>query len=90
MTTADAADLESRVIAVIAREGMVSPERITRDATLEDLEIQSVDMVIILQGIEEEFGIYVPMNETMLELKNVGQVVDTITGLVQAKAASAG
>jgi hypothetical protein len=26
----------------------------------------------------------------MLELKNVGQVVDTITGLVQAKAASAG
>lgn len=89
MTTADAADLESRVIAVIAREGMVAPERITRDATLEDLEIQSVDMVIILQGIEEEFGIYVPMNETMLELKNVGQVVDTITGLVEAKAASA-
>jgi acyl carrier protein len=88
MTTADAGDLENRIIAVIAREGMVPPEKITRDATLEDLEIQSVDMVMILQGIEEEFGIYVPMNETMLELKNVGQVIDTITDLVHAKAAS--
>jgi acyl carrier protein len=88
MTTADAGGLENRIIAVIAREGMIPVEKISRAATLEDLEIQSVDMVMILQGIEEEFGIYVPMNETMLELKNVGQVIDTITGLVQAKADS--
>ena len=41
-----------------------------------------------LQGIEEEFGIYVPMDEKMMELKNVGQVIDTISGLVQAKNAA--
>lgn len=89
MTTADTGDIEARIISVIAREGMVPAEKITRESTLEDLEIQSVDMVMILQGIEEEFGIYVPMNETMMDLKNVGQVVDTISGLVKAKAASA-
>ncbi|MFO1088734.1 MAG: phosphopantetheine-binding protein [Hyphomicrobiales bacterium] len=88
MSTVDTGDLEERIIAVIAREGMIPREKINRDSTLEDLEIQSIDMVMILQGIEEEFGIYVPMDEKMMELKNVGQVIDTISGLVQAKNAA--
>jgi acyl carrier protein len=88
MSTVDAGDLEERIIAVISREGMIPREKISRDSTLEDLEIQSIDMVMILQGIEEEFGIYVPMDEKMMELKNVGQVIDTISALVQAKNAA--
>ena len=66
---------------------MVDKGKLTREATLEDLEIESIDMVMILQGLEEEFDVYVPMNEEIMELKNVGDVIDTVTRLIEAKTA---
>ena len=64
---------------------MVEEAKLTRDATLEDLEIASIDMVMILQGLEEEFDIYIPMGEEIMELQNVGDVVDTVTRLIEEK-----
>lgn len=75
----------SRILDIIAREGMVEEAKLNRDATLEDLEIASIDMVMILQGLEEEFDIYIPMGEEIMELQNVGDVIDTVTRLIEEK-----
>ena len=82
-------EIAGKILDIISKEGMVGREKLTRDATLEDLEIESIDMVMILQGLEEEFEVYVPMDQEIMELKNVGDVIDTVTRLIEAKADSA-
>lgn len=84
--TDDNSAIAGKIREVIAREGMVDEAKLTREASLEDLEIESIDMVMILQGLEEEFGIYVTMDEEIMVLKNVGDVIDTITRLVESNA----
>ncbi len=82
-------EIAGKILDIIAKEGMVDKEKLTREATLEDLEIESIDMVMILQGLEEEFEVYVPMDQEIMELKNVGDVIDTVTRLIEAKAEGA-
>ncbi len=82
----DNSAIAGKILEIIAREGMVDQAKLTREASLEDLEIESIDMVMILQGLEEEFGIYVTMDEEIMGLKNVGDVIDTITRLVESNA----
>jgi len=82
----DKSAIAGKILEVIAREGMVDEAKLVREASLEDLEIESIDMVMILQELEEEFGIYVTMDEEIMGLKNVGDVIDTVTRLVEAKA----
>ncbi len=77
-----AGDIESRIKDVIVREGMVDREALTPDATLDSLGVTSVDIVMILNGLEEEFGIYIPMDQTLQELKNVNDLVTAVTRLV--------
>lgn len=82
-------EIAGKILDIISKEGMVDREKLTREATLEDLEIESIDMVMILQGLEEEFEVYVPMDQEIMELKNVGDVIDTVTRLIEAKAEGA-
>lgn len=82
--------LAQQIIDVIAREGMVDRAKITATATLEDLGLQSIDMVMILNGIEEKFDIYVPMDESIQKIANVGDVVAVVSGLVEASAQKSG
>lgn len=85
--SADAKELEiaEQVREVIASESRIDIEKLTSEATLEDLEIESIDMVEILMGIEEKFDIYVPMNDELMNNKCVGDVIREVTRLVNEK-----
>lgn len=67
----DQTALVEQILDVIAKEGMVDRAKITLDATLEDLQIKSMDVVIILAGIEEKFSIYIPVDGPLAEAKDV-------------------
>lgn len=75
--------IADKIVSIIEAEGMVERDRITMEATLESLEIQSIEMVMILQGIEDQFEIYVPLDKQVNDLANVGDVVSHITALVR-------
>lgn len=64
-----------QILDVIAKEGMVDREKVTMGATLVDLQIKSMDIVIILSGIEEKFSIYIPIDGPLAEATNVGDFV---------------
>ena len=78
-------EIAQQVREVIASESRIDIEKLTPEATLEDLEIESIDMVEILMGIEEKFDIYVPMNDEIMNNKCVGDVVREVTRLVNEK-----
>lgn len=77
--------LRNKVLDIIAREGAVERSRVTVDATLETLGIESMDIVMILNGIEEEFDLYIPIDESLLHLVNVGDIVAEVARRLAAK-----
>ncbi len=75
--------LAQQVIDVIVAEGKIDRAKITFDATLQSLEVQSMDVVMILMAIEEKFGVYIPIDGGIAEAKDlasfVGNVVERIS-----------
>ena len=68
--------VETRVIEALASFGP-DESQITREATFEELDIDSLDLVELAQIVEDEYGV-VLKGEDMKDLKTVGDVVDLI------------
>jgi len=83
----DQASLIEQILEVIAKEGLVDREKITMESTLEDLQIKSMDVVIILTGIEEKFSVYIPVDGPLAEAKNVREFVDLLVAQIRAQKA---
>ncbi|MCW8843312.1 MAG: phosphopantetheine-binding protein [Rhodobacteraceae bacterium] len=72
----DKTDISQELLELVAREGMVDVSDITPESRLEDLDIQSADFVMILMALEEEYGVYISVDN---ELTNVQTVQDLLT-----------
>ncbi len=76
MATVTNQQVEARVIEALASFGP-DISQITREATFEELDIDSLDLVELAQIVEDEYGV-VLKGEDMKELKTVGDAVDLI------------
>lgn len=81
-------DIEKRVKEIIAKEINVDPSQIKRESTLEDAQIESIDLVQIMFAIEEEFDIYLADEDIGFDVENVGVVIDAVEKLVAQKKSS--
>jgi acyl carrier protein len=77
-TALEQPELANEIIDVIVKEGMVDREKATLDATIESLDLKSIDIVMILTAIEEKFDVYIPMDGPFHEAKNVGDLINAI------------
>ncbi len=68
--------VEEKVVDAIANLG---PDRseITRDATFESLDVDSLDLVEMTQVVDEEFGVQIK-SEDAQKLNTVGDAIDFI------------
>ena len=57
----------------------VDPTAVTLEATLEDLDMDSLDVVEIMQAIEDDFGVRVPDED----LEGLATMGDTIAAVVK-------
>ncbi|MGH2906781.1 MAG: acyl carrier protein [Solirubrobacterales bacterium] len=55
----------------------VEPGDVTNDSTLEDLDMDSLDVVEIMQAIEDDLGIRVP-DEDLEDLSTIGDAVAAV------------
>lgn len=76
-----------RLLTIISKEGMVPREKLSLDSTLETLGVASVDVVVILLGIEEEFGVYIPVNSDLSDIKTIGDFVQELAKHIAANPA---
>ncbi|MGD9881871.1 MAG: acyl carrier protein [Reyranella sp.] len=76
--TLDDPRLLDRIIDVIAREGRVERDRIAPQATLESLDLASMDVVTILMALEDELGVYLPMDAKLSSARNLGELIAAI------------
>ncbi len=76
MSTVTTQQVEARVAEALASFGP-DESQITRGATFEELDIDSLDLVELAQIVEDEYGV-VLKGEDMKELKTVGDAIDLI------------
>jgi acyl carrier protein len=74
----DKAQLVEDIIDVIVKEGMVERDKVQPDATIESLDLKSIDIVMILTAIEEKFDVYIPMDGSFQDAKDVQGLIDAI------------
>jgi acyl carrier protein len=82
LETIDRDVLVERLYDLIVSETKIDRSRFTADATLESLEVESIDVVMILMAIEEKFGVYIPIDGALGEAKNVASFVDAVAGKI--------
>ena len=74
----DNSKMYDEIIDVICKEGMVERDKLTPDATIESLDLKSIDIVMILTAIEEKFDVYIPMDGSFQEAKTVQDLIDAL------------
>lgn len=65
------------ILAIIAEEARIDPDRLQPSATLMSLDIASLDVVSVLFAIEDRFGVDIPV-ETVDPAETLAQFVDQI------------
>jgi acyl carrier protein len=73
----DPATLE-KLLDIIAKEGMIERAKLTMDATLESLGVKSPDLLVVLMAVEEQFGIYVPVDDTFSEAQTLKDLLNAL------------
>lgn len=77
--------IEEDIYDIVADKADVDRVKLVRDARLDDLEIESLDIVEIIFAIEEKFDIQIPYNanDAEMEFETVGQVVDAVQKVIE-------
>ena len=75
-TTTSPQDIETKIFESLQQFG-ADPEALSRDATLEDVDIDSLDLVELTQEVEETYDINLE-NEDFKNVKTVGDIVDLV------------
>jgi acyl carrier protein len=82
------ASLEDELLDLVAEEALIDRAKLVREATLEDVGLDSVDVVSIVFAIEEKYGAEIA-EDAFKNTLNLGEFVDTLKGLIEAKQAQA-
>jgi acyl carrier protein len=86
---AESMDIATKIFDIVAKEKRLESETLTLDTKLEDIQIESVDLVEIIFAIEDEFDIDIPQDETDFKLETMRDIVDGVKRLIAEKQGAA-
>lgn len=72
-------DTVAKVASIVADKLSIPASQVVESATFKDLNADSLDIVEIIMGFEEAFGIEIK-DEDAEKIKTIGQAVDLIHG----------
>lgn len=82
-------EIEQKVLDIVAKECRLDRATLTLDSRLEDLKIESIDLMQTIFQIEETFDIYVPQESENFKLTTLRDVTDAVGRLIEEKQAKA-
>jgi acyl carrier protein len=77
---------ERELLEVIADEAIIDIGKLTREASLADLGISSLDLISLLFQLEESYGVVIEEGD-MPEMATLGEMVDFLLGRINQAAA---
>ena len=75
-------NLAARILDIVARETQRELTDLNLTDNIGNFDIQSLDMVQIIYGIEEEFDIFVPQESAAFEPQTLQDIVDGVGRLI--------
>jgi acyl carrier protein len=81
-------EIKDKIFDIVAKEARLDRGALTLETRLEELKIESLDMVQILFGIEDSFDVYVPQDDQRFKLSTMRDVVDGVKRLIAEKQAA--
>lgn len=88
MSEVDTKTVESKIVEIVANQRRIDPAGLSLSDRLEDIEIESIDLVEIIFAIEDEFDIDVPQDRDAMKLDTLQDVVDGVQRLINEKNAA--
>jgi acyl carrier protein len=82
-------EIEQKVLDIVAKECRLDRASLALDSRLEDLKIESIDLMQTIFQIEETFDIYVPQEGENFKLTTLRDVTDAVARLIEEKQAKA-
>jgi len=81
-------DQEQKIFDIIVEKTSIPRERLSREASIKDLEISSLDFVEVVFAVEEEFDIEVPYNANTMDadFETLGDIIDAVNAELQRQA----
>jgi acyl carrier protein len=86
---AESMDIATKIFDIVAKEKRIDAETLSLETKLEDIQIESVDLVEIIFAIEDEFDIDIPQDETDFKLETMRDIVDGVKRLIAEKQGAA-
>jgi len=83
--TSNPSDSSTVVIDIIAKELGIDPATVIETTTLEELDVESLDLIQICFELEEIYDIEIPYEDSAFVMDSVGDVVEVIERLRHAK-----
>ncbi len=83
----DDATVANKIFEIVAKERRLDRSTLTLDTRLEDIQIESVDLVEIIFAIEDEFDIDIPQDEKSFKLETMRDIVEGVQRLIAEKQA---
>lgn len=81
--------VQDTIFEIIAKESGIDAARITPDATLKDLEIESLDAIQIIFEIEDHFKITMPDRDPNFDTESVRGLIEAVERLLAEKSQAA-
>ena len=81
--------IEREIIEILVKTCRIEPANVAAESRLEDLEIDSFDIIETVFAIEEKFDITIPYNANQSgpEFETVGSLVSAVEKLIAGKEA---
>jgi acyl carrier protein len=77
---------EDELLNLIAAEAIIDRQKLTREATLDDLGISSLDVITLLFELEDKYGVAIEEGD-MPPMTTLGELVDFLLSRINAEAA---
>lgn len=79
-------ELAARIVDVIVKEGMLDRHAMKPGVTLEELNFDSLEAVMVINGIEEAFDIEIGSDLQWGEARNLGELVTMLATAIERAA----
>ena len=76
-------ELRATLKKLISKEALIEESKLVPEATLESLNIDSLDMSMMLMAIEEKFDIYLSVDTDLEEIVTFKDLVDLLQDKIQ-------
>ena len=72
--------MQEKIIALLADYKGIDASTITGESTLEQLELDSLDVVELVMSLEDEFGVSLTMSEDIKSVADIAAAVEAAQG----------